>query len=253
MGQRARDERKRLERYLEWRRERGDEARVDRRSWLRHSGVALAFMLVIVGVLAWPTQNRPATQFSALPAVATKAAEVAAASPEPPSAPIARASIPVPEAAVARSRASTAESNAPSRVVRQARERAAREVGPSETTSSERAVRSVRAATLLQPPRVSDAPRAAAREIEPSGAAPAPRKSGTLIAKRSCADLPAGVRDSSGDGLTRTRRIADCLGGWLEGEAQEVRTAFNRELDEFRAGVDKVGRGLEWLGAKLRR
>ena len=80
-----------------------------------------------------------------------------------------------------------------------------------------------------------------------------PRKSATLIAKRSCAGLTKALHDSSGDGRVRTQRIADCVGGWLEGEAQEVRDGFNRDLKKFRAGLDKVGRELEWLGSKLRR
>jgi len=74
-----------------------------------------------------------------------------------------------------------------------------------------------------------------------------------LIAKRSCAGLTKALHDSSGDDRARTQRIADCVGGWLEGEAQEVRDGLNRELKEFRAGLDKVGRELEWLGRKLRR
>ena len=74
------------------------------------------------------------------------------------------------------------------------------------------------------------------------------------IAKPTCVDFAAAVRsDSSVDGRSRTQRIADCVGGWLKGESQELRDGVKRGVEEFRTGVDNVGRGLEWLGGKLRR
>ena len=292
MGQRTRDERKRLERYLEWRRDRGDGARIDRRWRMRRAGVAFAFMLVTVGVLAWPTQNR-AIRHSALPASAPKAAEVVAPPAEPPSAPTDTALVPLParvvpvpevaarEAAsvrestldsIARARRSrtdavataptpqyqspapvtTRESEAPSRIAQQEQDVVARETVPPEATSSEHAGTSVWTTAILPPappvpPSGSQGSRAhVVPEVEP----PSPPR---RLAKRSCADLTEAGHDSSADGLARTRRIADCVGGWLEGEVQEFRDGFNRELEEFRAGLDKVGRGLEWLGGKLRR
>jgi hypothetical protein len=42
-------------------------------------------------------------------------------------------------------------------------------------------------------------------------------------------------------------------GDWLKGETREFRDGVKRGVDEFRAGIDKVGRGLQWLGDKLRR
>ena len=43
------------------------------------------------------------------------------------------------------------------------------------------------------------------------------------------------------------------MGGWLEGQAREARDGVRREIDEFRTGIDRLGRGLQSLGGKLRR
>ena len=61
-----------------------------------------------------------------------------------------------------------------------------------------------------------------------------------------CPEMNALLDGPSPDGRTRTQRISDCAGGWLKGEVREFR-------DGVRAGIDKIGRGLEWLGGKLRR
>ena len=40
---------------------------------------------------------------------------------------------------------------------------------------------------------------------------------------------------------------------WLKGESREFTDGVKRQVDDFRTGVDRVGRGLQWLGSKLRR
>jgi hypothetical protein len=45
----------------------------------------------------------------------------------------------------------------------------------------------------------------------------------------------------------------DCVGGWLKGEAREFRDGTRREVENVRAGFDRIGRGLSSLGSKLRR
>ena len=52
---------------------------------------------------------------------------------------------------------------------------------------------------------------------------------------------------------SRGRRVVDCVGGWVQGQAREARDGVRREIDDFRNGVDRVGRALQWLGGKLRR
>jgi hypothetical protein len=87
--------------------------------------------------------------------------------------------------------------------------------------------------------------------VAPDVAAPSPNPAsgngGSVAAKEDCSNLKATLkRDYSVDPRSRKQRIVDCVGGWFKGE-----------VDEFRGGVDKsvdtVGRGLEWLGNKLRR
>ena len=47
--------------------------------------------------------------------------------------------------------------------------------------------------------------------------------------------------------------MADCIGGWLEAEAQEFRDGVKREIDDFQAGVDRLRRGVKQLRWKLPR
>ena len=70
-------------------------------------------------------------------------------------------------------------------------------------------------------------------------------------AKPPCSDLAAALQRSI-DGRSRTQRVTDCVGGWFKSESQEAREGVKREIEEFRSGVDKIGRGLQWLGGKLR-
>ena len=76
---------------------------------------------------------------------------------------------------------------------------------------------------------------------------------GAVAATPTCPDMGAMMDGASPDGRTRGQRVADCVGGWVKGETREFRDGVKRGVDEFRAGVDKVGRGLQWLGDKLRR
>jgi hypothetical protein len=57
---------------------------------------------------------------------------------------------------------------------------------------------------------------------------------------------------STPDGRTRGQAVSDCVGGWVKGEVQEFRDGVKREIGEFRAGFDRVRRGLRDLGSKLR-
>jgi hypothetical protein len=67
--------------------------------------------------------------------------------------------------------------------------------------------------------------------------------------KRACADVM-----TADDGVrARSQRAVDCAGRWLKGEADEFRDGVKRQLDNVRDGLDKVGRGLQSLGDKLRR
>ncbi len=76
---------------------------------------------------------------------------------------------------------------------------------------------------------------------------PAPGKAATAPSRR-CGDATAA------DGTrSQGRRGVDCVGGWVQGQAQEARDGVRREIDDFRDGVDRVGRALQWLGRKLRR
>ena len=87
----------------------------------------------------------------------------------------------------------------------------------------------------------------------PAAESPAPGAPGEVISiasKPDCSDLSGEVAP---DGRTRTQRVGDCVGGWFKGEAREFRDGVKRSFDEFRGGIDKVGRGLQWLGDKLRR
>jgi hypothetical protein len=44
---------------------------------------------------------------------------------------------------------------------------------------------------------------------------------------------------------------ADCIGGWLEGEAQEFRDVVRRGIDEFQVSFDRFRRGLKQLLPRL--
>jgi len=84
--------------------------------------------------------------------------------------------------------------------------------------------------------------------------APPPSSAAASAARSECADVAAVMReDLTADGRTRKQRVADCVGGWLKGESREFRDGVSRQFGDFRDGVDTVGRGLQWLGSKLRR
>jgi hypothetical protein len=101
-----------------------------------------------------------------------------------------------------------------------------------------------------EPPNVAPPTAQAPAPAPPSPAAVAPGTVTSIASKPPCDDVIGG---ESAEGRTRGQRAADCAGGWLKGESREFRDGVTRGLDEFRAGIDKVGRGLQWLGGKLRR
>jgi hypothetical protein len=53
-------------------------------------------------------------------------------------------------------------------------------------------------------------------------------------------------------GQLRAQAVADCVVGWLKGEVQEFRDGAKREIDEFRAGFERVRRALQRFGSKAR-
>jgi hypothetical protein len=96
------------------------------------------------------------------------------------------------------------------------------------------------------PPSAQDAPDA-------PGVVSVPPAPGTITSIESKPDCPDVTAADSPDGRTRGQRVADCAGGWLKGQSKEFRDGVKREADDFRTGLDRVGRGLQWLGSKLRR
>jgi hypothetical protein len=53
-------------------------------------------------------------------------------------------------------------------------------------------------------------------------------------------------------GQARAHAVADCVVGWLKGEVLEFHDGAKREIDEFRAGFDKVRRALQRFGSRVR-
>jgi hypothetical protein len=66
------------------------------------------------------------------------------------------------------------------------------------------------------------------------------------------ADVAETARPLADRARTSAQAVRECVGGWLEGEVQEFRDGVKREVGEFRAGFDKVRRGLRGLGSILR-
>jgi len=72
----------------------------------------------------------------------------------------------------------------------------------------------------------------------------------SIESKPACDDVTA---TDSLDDRTRRQRVSDCVGGWLKGQSRQFSDGVKREVDDFRNGLDQVGRGLQWLGSKFRR
>ena len=92
-------------------------------------------------------------------------------------------------------------------------------------------------APLQLPPSAQDAPDATV-------VVSVPLAPGTITSIESKPDCPDVSAADSSDGRTR---------GWLKGQSQEFRDGVTRQVGDFRTGLDRVGRGLQWLGSKLRR
>src|SRR5262245_33620648 len=102
------------------------------------------------------------------------------------------------------------------------------------------------AAPVVENPSVAEPPPVVQnRPVAGSPARGAPGDVISIASKPDCSDLSG---EAAPDGRTRTQRVADCVGGWVKGEAREFRDGVKRNFDEFRGGIDKVGRGLQWLG-----
>jgi len=93
------------------------------------------------------------------------------------------------------------------------------------------------AQTVAPPP---SKPEAVTTAIAPSNipdGVPAPRCAGASVTEA---------------GQSRAQAVADCVAGWLKGEVQEFRDGAKREIDEFRAGFERVRRALQRFGSKVR-
>jgi len=106
-----------------------------------------------------------------------------------------------------------------------------------------------------EPPTAASPPAAAASATEapPAVATPVTVAPGTVTSiesKPPCDDVTAA---ESADGQSRRQRVSDCVGGWLKDQSRQFGDGVKREVDDFRNGLDHVGRGLQWLGSKLRR
>jgi hypothetical protein len=103
--------------------------------------------------------------------------------------------------------------------------------------------------TTVAPPRTVSPP---APINPPVAQTPVSVEPGTVTSIESKPDCD-GIGGDSLDGRTRGQRVADCVGGWVRSQTREVRDGLKRQADDFRAGIDRVGQGLQWLGGKLRR
>jgi hypothetical protein len=97
---------------------------------------------------------------------------------------------------------------------------------------------------VAPPPSKPEAVTAAVAPPDVPDAVPGPRCGGASIAD-------AG-QSRAGHGQPKSRAVADCVVGWLKGEVQEFRDGAKREIGEFRAEFDKLRRGLQRFGSKLR-
>ena len=97
---------------------------------------------------------------------------------------------------------------------------------------------------VAPPPSKPEAVTAAVVPPDVLDTVPGPRCGGASIAE-------AG-QSRAGHGQPKSRVVADCVVGWLKGEVQEFRDGAKREIGEFRAGFDRLRRGLQRFGSKLR-
>jgi hypothetical protein len=106
----------------------------------------------------------------------------------------------------------------------------------------------------IAPSAPGESPQPVVPEVAAPVVAPEHRSGEAVVARPTCNGIAEALHhDSSVDGRSRKQRLVDCVGGWLKGEAQEVRDGFKRGIEEFRAEVENVSRGLQRLGEKLRR
>jgi hypothetical protein len=219
------EDRERMERYLQWRQR---TERAERRRWrFRGAAIIVALGVVAVGLLTWlpPGSRDTRTPVALTGGQDSPSADVAAPSesarPEPATGP-AIERVPAakrPAAPVRRTTRAGARTHL-----------AAAETTPGEPRPSEP---SGEAVTSDTPPSSTPPP-----QVDQSSVVIAPGNSAAAVA----IDKPA-----------CRQRVVDCVGGWLKGEAQEFRDGTRREVENFRAGFDRIGRGLSSFGSKLRR
>jgi len=287
------DDRERLQRYLQWRErnERPAQHAVHRRR-VRGALAGAAVGLVGVALLAWVSygsRHPAATARRDAPSVeATRAADVArateatratsdatgatetagASQPHPAPPPVIERApeAPTPQAPAMRRPGSakartTARAAAPDRVrATPAEESTAPRTDSPPVPDNPSVAQNPSAAptpAAADTPRVAPTPpvaeNAPAAQTPPVAQTPAAVQSGTVTSiesKPACADVIGG---ESPDGRPRSQRVAGCVGGWFRSQTQELRDGVKREADDFRGGVDRVGRALQWLGSKLRR
>jgi hypothetical protein len=100
------------------------------------------------------------------------------------------------------------------------------------------------------PPVVENPPVAPTPPVAQPPVTVAPGTVTSIESKPPCDDVTAA---ESADGRSPRQRVSDCVGGWLKGQSRQFGDGVKREVDDFRTGLDQVGRGLQWLGSKLRR
>jgi hypothetical protein len=94
------------------------------------------------------------------------------------------------------------------------------------------------------PPSKPEAVTAAVAPPDVPDAVPGPGCGGASIAE------PGQPR--AGHWQPKSRVVADCVVGWLKGGVQDFRDGAKREIGEFRAAFDRLRRGLQRFGSKLR-
>lgn len=88
--------------------------------------------------------------------------------------------------------------------------------------------------------------------------APPPSKPEAVTTASAPSNIPDGVpapgcagASVTEAGQSRAQAVADCVVGWLKGEVREFRDGAKREIDELRAGFDRVRRALQRFGSKV--
>jgi hypothetical protein len=264
--------------YLEWRdRALTAQRAARRRWWLREAAIVVGLVVIGTSIIAlFSFGQRDRRQAAVAPTVTSlrdgrrvpraetaapgesTASENATPPGEPatarePMAPAIQRTSPRPARVAQPARAGTATAHRTSKAVRSAPPSAATESATPSASVTTPDVTAPSASEPSPPPTQVVAVTPAPSATEVVVVAPAPQTEVVAVPDPSSTEVvavtPTVSRPECGDG----RRAADCVGRWLKSQSQEFRDGVNREVGEFRNGLDTVGRGLQWLGSKLRR